>query len=275
MIMQLCRGVIRRCGARVAFRRMVRVWMRIRDLDTLARVLATQRFSEQRAPVVHVGPDANRILVLAPHPDDESIGCGGALLLARRRNAVVHIVHVTCGEADPESVEARMRAEEAQGVVAVLGATCVAWEYPTRAIPPAAAERIREAIVSFRPDVVFLPFFVDDHPDHRRVAELFALAYADTSPLTTEVWAYQVYSAVLPNVIVDITEVMDAKEQLVRRFTSQQETRDWAHYVRGMNAWNSRFLRTRDPRYAEQYCVMPATEYVQLCGEYFPRVAAR
>ena len=40
-----------------------------------------------------------------------------------------------------------------------------------------------------------------------------------------------------------------------------------------MNAWGSRFLHTPGPRYAEHYFVVPAHEYVALCGQYFPMVA--
>lgn len=254
---------------RVARSVLLRDWSRPRDLDALMHLLATQRFTEQLAPVVSSGPTAARILVLAPHPDDDTLGAGGMLLLARQRGAAVHVVYMTSGEADPQSDTARAREREAAAVTSVIGATAEYWRYPTRSIPldPSATNRLHAAFARIRPQAVVLPFLADDHPDHRQTAMLFAAAFRDAPP-DADVWTYQVYSSILPTAVVDITDVMDEKLALVRRWESQLAKRDWMHYIQGVNAVQSRFLPTRSARYAEAFFVVPAAEYVALCERY-------
>ena len=84
-----------------------------------------------------------------------------------------------------------------------------------------------------------------------------------------EVWAFQVYSTVLPNIVVDITDVIDEKIRLINYWESIKKSRDWGHYAKGLNAFNSRFLKTNQPRYAESFFVVPAKEYIELCSIYF------
>src|SRR5437879_6354637 len=68
---------------------------------------------------------ANRVLVLAPHPDDESIGCGGALCLHQQRGDAISVVFLTSGERGlpgmaEESVRS-LREAEAASAAEVLG----------------------------------------------------------------------------------------------------------------------------------------------------------
>ena len=129
--------------------------------------------------------------------------------------------------------------------------------------------RIRMAHEETKADIILLPFIADDHDDHRRASHLFYEAFKDGAIPHAEVWAYQVYSSVIPNVVVDITDVMGEKMKLVNMWKSQSGERDWGHYIRGLNAVNSRFLKTNEARYAECFFVVPAIEYLKLCGIYF------
>ena len=114
-----------------------------------------------------------------------------------------------------------------------------------------------------------LPFLLDDHIDHRRASALL-LAVAEQIHPRTEIWAYQVYSQLPGNVVVDITEMANAKAEIVEMFKSQTNKRDWAHYILGMNAFTSRLLNTSIHKpYAEAFFVLPLNEYKDLCEMYF------
>ncbi len=255
---------------RANYKFMLKDWVSIKDIDALAKVLDTKRFTRNLEPVFIEQSDAKTILFIAPHPDDDVFSSGGMLLKLRKSGCKIKILYLTSGE--PET--AAQREEEAVKVSRELGSDITFLRYPAKGIKIDAASKksMREAYDGLRPDAVFLPFIVDDHDDHRRAAHLFYETFKGGA-VHSEVWAYQVYSTVIPNVVVDITGVMDEKMRLVNMWKSQAIKRDWSHYIRGLNAVNSRFLKTNEARYAECFFVVPAEEYLELCGIYFSHLS--
>lgn len=257
--------------ARQAYKFFMKDWTALSDLQACADVLSTMRASRTLIPLVMQRPDAERILVLAPHPDDEMIGAGGTLIRAVQAGTTVRVLYLTSGGLTPE--ESRQRESEALAVAAKVGFEVELMRQPAfdLALAPTVVEQLCEHIDEFRPDALFVTFVLDDHDDHRRASELLLRA-AESDRLSDKlpVWAYQVYSSVIPNVIIDITEVHQNKAEAVRLFTSQMKSRDWSHFALGLNAYNSRLLRANPaPRYAEAFFVVPLKEYVELCRTYF------
>jgi LmbE family N-acetylglucosaminyl deacetylase len=127
-------------------------------------------------------PGGLRVLVVAPHPDDEVAGCGGTILLHRARGDAVVVVHVTDGRASralglgPDEMARRRRAEavraaEILDVRAVwLGLPEGAWSTDE------LAERLGALLAELDPDVIYAPSCVDFHPEHRGVAAALARA---------------------------------------------------------------------------------------------------
>jgi LmbE family N-acetylglucosaminyl deacetylase len=103
------------------------------------------------------------------------------------------------------------------------------------AISGAAAQALASVINGFQPDVLMLPFMLGDHPSHRNASLLLAAA-CEGLALEPEVWAYQVYSAMMSNVVVDITAWRGAKSDLIRYYQSQLARRDWVNFSLGLNA---------------------------------------
>ncbi|MBI4135754.1 PIG-L family deacetylase [Candidatus Uhrbacteria bacterium] len=255
---------------RAAYKFVMKDWLALSDLGALSRVLESKRFSQNLGPVVMECPQGKRILVLAPHPDDDVFGAGGVLIRSIAAGAKVKTVCITGGEQAGEDETAAVREKETRQAAEVLKNEVEFWQYPARTwrVEEKIKDRLRAIVAQWKPDTIFLPFLADDHEDHRRTSELWYQTFKDAS-LSCEVWAYQVYSTVLPNVVVDVTEVMEDKLRLVRMHKSQMQKRDWVHYIKGLNAFNVRWLKTREPRYAETFFVVPAKDYVELCRIYY------
>lgn len=127
---------------------------------------------------------ARRVLVVAPHPDDETLGCGGLIAQLVAAGAVVHTVFLTDGSAShprsrawPRSRLAALREREATEALAELGAgdsprsflrLCDA-AMPPPGTPAFAGARDTLATIlgALRPDLVVLPWRRDPHCDHR------------------------------------------------------------------------------------------------------------
>lgn len=271
-IVTLCKRLAKRSWQYAWSRRsakfVLRQWSALPDLGLAAEVLGTMRFTRNLEPLELARPAASRILVLAPHPDDEILGAGGTLLSAIAAGATVQVAYLTSGKpAQSAALEAETRT-----VAERCGYATTFLRHPMGNIPvdEAAAQGLAGLVRKFAPQALFLPALFDDHDDHRRASHLLlAAASRNFLPAGLEVWAYQVYCMLLPNVVVDITEQREAKAAALRLWSTQAASRDWAHYILGLNAFNVRFLKTKEPRWAEAFLVLPLAEYASLCAAYF------
>ena len=258
------------------YRFVISDWTELGDAPRSAAVLDTMQFSRKLRPQLRNGPEARRVVVVAPHPDDEVIGPGGTVLRLVDAGCDVTVVYVTDGESGPAAADRR---REAEGVAQTLGYTPKFLGVRARHIPmdEQVIEALATAIMEARPEAVLVPFVLDDNDDHRRVNQLLWQGLrSGRIPASTELWAYQVYSALPGNVIVDITSHAERKAQAIRLYASQVAKRDWAHFALGLNAFNLRFLRgSNEPKYLEMFFVAPGRQYAELCDAYFlpdPRV---
>ncbi len=267
---------VRRRGARLrdrflwrpAYRWSLRSWFVPGDVAASQILLRTFRPSRMLRPEPVAAPRGERILLVAPHPDDESIGAGGTLLLAADADSSVDILFLTTGRTH----EREVRRDEALAVCRTAGFSGAFAEKDADAIDVEAAARALVARLGERQfDTLFVPFFLDDHDDHRRANEVLLRALVvgpgDMS-LPRTVWAYHVYGPGPMNCIVDIGDVVTRKRELIACHRSQMAGRDWAHFALGLNAVLSRFLPGNPaPGYAEGFMVLPLEEYLDLVRE--------
>jgi LmbE family N-acetylglucosaminyl deacetylase len=205
-------------------------------------------------------PDAEDVLVVAPHPDDESIGCGGLIALATRRGTRVTVVFATDGEdlliADkPGSLAERRRA---QGTAAceVLGAKPVFLALPDGDLhrsTDALAGALEDAMARTSAALVVLPWFGDANSDHRAVNTAFAQTTGDVS-----VWGYEVWSPLPANRVVDITGAVEDKRRAIAAHTADVFID--ADALLGLNRYRAAVARL-DGTHAEAFLEAPATEY--------------
>ena len=121
---------------------------------------------------------SGRVLVFAPHPDDEVAGPGGVLAMHRAQADVTRVVVTTDGvTGDPDhrfdrATYTALRRAESRAGLAILGVDDVQfWGFPDSCVLSAAdLERgvlaALDALAAFRPDVVYLPWALEGHPDH-------------------------------------------------------------------------------------------------------------
>lgn len=124
---------------------------------------------------------AGSLLVIAPHPDDETLGCGATILRATGAGREVHVVVVCDGRhshrsrlLSPEQL-AKIRRQEVIEACARLGVAperVIQLGHEDRRVAEHArqvAEQLEEIIARVHPSIVLAPSGIDKHPDHRAI----------------------------------------------------------------------------------------------------------
>ncbi|HSC65675.1 MAG TPA: PIG-L deacetylase family protein [Caldimonas sp.] len=209
------------------------------------RFLLSVRRATHRLPVQLETLRRQRVMVVAPHMDDEVIGCGGTLLLHRTLRSEVRVVFVSDSSGavgDPglaENLRGIRRAEMMTVSDALALASVVELGFADGSLmshEEAIASRLADELRSFRPAQVLCPFPADGHADHQATAVALALA-TRLAGWQGEVLAYEVWSTLWPNMAVDIGTVADEKARLIRMYASEMGDRDYAGAVLGLNRY--------------------------------------
>ncbi len=205
------------------------------------------------------------VLVLAPHPDDESIGPGGAIVRHVTSRDSVSILVLTSGERgfpahDNTSDEARRELREAECVEAIrrLGATLL----PFARLPDGrlsessdrAVDVVEETLRVLRPERVYLPHEADEHEDHSAVLPILRRA-AELSRVMPWALGYEVWSP-MPwfDQVEDIAGVLDRKLHAVAAYPSQLAQFAYDRAAYGLAMYRGAIAARSDA--AEVFCSM-------------------
>jgi LmbE family N-acetylglucosaminyl deacetylase len=223
-------------------------------------------------------PGGERVVVLAPHMDDEVIGCGGTLARHVERGAEIAIVFLTDGRrggkaTDDDAARSSLAAErkrESKLALAELGIDRVeflAGEDGRLEATPELAGALRRALQAHRPEIVYLPCFIEEHPDHRAASALLAAAVAGTG-LEFRCHAYEVWTPLFPNCLVRIDATLDAKRRALGHYQTQLAEADYLHTGLGLNAYRSSAFLDPGCRHAEAFLSLSLGEYLDLHRSY-------
>lgn len=180
------------------------------------------------------------VLVIAPHPDDETLGCGGALLRHIAEGMDVHWLIVTCISTkegyDLDQVD--LRATEIDAVAKAYGFESVnALAFPTAKLDAVPREQliadISRIVSETKPQIVYMPFRGDAHSDHSIV---FDASIASTKSFRFRfIESLRVYETIsetdaglgqkgavfVPNLYVDISGYLEKKLEILAIYSGE------------------------------------------------------
>jgi len=178
-------------------------------------------------------------LVLAPHYDDEVLGCGGLAAQLASAGAAVRVLFLTDSAGGAEAVAdrevCRRRREESARVCEILGlAGCDHLDLPDGALEhhlDAAAEGIRRAVLTQRPELLLVPSPLEVSRDHRAA---FAALHRLLHPLRdghpdlealrgARILLYEVNQPAYPDLLVDVGPERERLERAMAAYASQEE----------------------------------------------------
>ena len=184
-----------------------------------------------------------RVLVIAPHPDDETLGCGGSLLKHKTDGDSLSWLVATRGHEPQWSAELLEQKEsEISAVAAAYGFDkTFRLNFPTIKLDTIPLDEIivaiRNAISDAAPDCVYLNHFGDVHSDHRVVFEATMSVlkpFYNSRHGVKRVLSYEILSstdampphlarAFVPNVFTDVTDFLKKKLEIMSLYESEQQ----------------------------------------------------
>ncbi|HTI97989.1 MAG TPA: PIG-L deacetylase family protein [Dongiaceae bacterium] len=200
------------------------------------------------------------ILVIAPHPDDEVIGCGGALCRRAERGDRIFVVFLTSGELGLKHLKReaawKIREQEARRAGQVLGVADMVFlrqpDWMVNEHVAETAEMLRPILHQESPGLIYLPHPNDWHPDHQATLPLLREALRGSSFPAPELRAYEIWTPMThTDDVVDITPVMERKLKALRKYQSQLVEFNYLRAIRGLNQFRGE-LAARC-RYAEVF----------------------
>ncbi len=226
------------------------------------------------------------VIVLAPHMDDEILGCGGALRKHALSAAHITVVYMTDGRRggdrefyrrkssqevieDFEMALVSQRKEEARRAAEIIGIQeqiFLDHSDGSLKVSRQTIEQLRTIIQEKKPTVIYLPSILDIHPDHRATNRICYAATKnsyranDISPIYRE---YEVWTPVLSNRIIDISDVIETKNKAIEQFSSQIAQTNYLRTQSALNAYRSLY-HSQGFGYAEAFFESSAEQHRSL-----------
>lgn len=218
---------------------------------------------------------SNNVLVIAVHPDDETLGCGGTILKHKATGDAVHWLIVTSIKEEngfaASVVEARR--QEIKAVSSMYGFDGVYdLDFPTMQLDDIPFDRligsISDVVELVEPDIVYLPFKGDVHTDHqiafkaaysctktfrypsiKKIVMMETLSETEFTPSTKE-------DSFIPNMFVDITVFIERKIEIMNFYKNEIGTHPFPRSERNIRALSTFRGATAGCKYAESFMIL-------------------
>ena len=213
----------------------------------------------------------NKILIIAVHPDDETLGCGGTLLKHKANGDEIH--WLICTDIDKNNNYYDRRQDEIKKVSKLYNFDSVNnLELKTMQVDEynmsELISKISKVVNEVKPNIIYLPFKGDVHSDHRKI---FEASYSCTKsfryPFIKKLYMIETLSetefapstkedSFVPNVFIDISDFMDKKIEIMEIFESEVAEHPFPRSVRNIKALGTLRGATTGCEYAESFMLL-------------------
>lgn len=176
---------------------------------------------------------------MAPHPDDESIGCGGLLLKYSDQCDVVVITDGRYGGKEGESISAVINARKKEFIRAIEFVGIKNYQFLDIEDGKLSENFQKFSEIDFTQyDVIICPAKDDNHPDHKAV-----FRFLQKIQPQSKIFGYEIWSTIsTPAHYLDISDVVEKKKELISFHKSQVEQLDYVEKIISLNAYRGMMI---------------------------------
>jgi LmbE family N-acetylglucosaminyl deacetylase len=195
----------------------------------------------------------DQILIIAPHPDDESIGCGGLICCYSNQIDIVVMTDGARGDINKTLVEMKkVRKQEFENALKCVKINSYTFlDYP-------------DGELVFHPDCmseidikkytkIFVPHYSELHADHRAAFEFLIKKVNDSHINNIEIYQYETRAAINEDVVIlDISSCIQKKLEMISRYKSQLIEYDYVSFAESLSKYHACKENQKD-KYVEAY----------------------
>ena len=213
----------------------------------------------------------NKVLILAVHPDDETLGCGGTLLKHKDNNDEIHFLIATSIDKTHDYYEKREK--EIEKVSDLYGFNSVHnLRLKTMRVDQYSMSELVVKISNFinkiKPNIIYLPFLHDVHSDHRQIFEAaFSCTKSYRYPFLKKIYMMETlsetefapnltHSSFCPNVFVDITKYIEKKIEIMNVYQSEIDKHPFPRSEKNIKALATFRGASCGSEYAESFMLL-------------------
>lgn len=208
------------------------------------------------------------ILIIAPHPDDEVLGCGGTIAKYKGKNDKIYLCIVTKAYTPDWSEEfLKNRPNEIAKSNKILGIHRTFFlDYPTVKLDTIPQKELNDSISKIihtvKPQIVYIPFKGDLNKDHQIVCETSLVALRPHDHKVQKILSYEILSntewggmpeSFVPTVYVDITDTFTIKIEAMKAYKSELRTFPHPRSLQGIEILARKRGSEAGVKYAEAY----------------------
>lgn len=213
----------------------------------------------------------DKILIVAVHPDDETLGCGGTLLKHKARGDQIH--WVICTTLSKNHSYYQKREKEIKKVSKLFNFNSVQHlPFETTKIDQynmnEIIEKLSKVISKVKPNIIYLPFREDVHTDHKKIFEAcYSCTKSFRYPFIKKIYMMETLSetefapsirknSFIPNTFIDISKYISKKIQIMKVYKSEIKKYPFPRSERSIKALASFRGSTSGCKFAESFILL-------------------
>lgn len=264
---------------------MKKFWQKALSLNNLRKIIGMEILWSATKDNLHLqiidNPESllppshfhRKILFLSPHPDDDALACAGTIYKHTKAGDKVTVLYLCDGSKGNlkgirDSSLISKRKKETQGAGEIMGTEeLIFWDYKDGKLESnsIAVKGLKSLIEEIKPEIIYAPHFLDNHPDHRATAEILyhtlKTSCKNINPQTL-IALYELWTPFFPNRLINITDVINIKKQAIKAHISQLKSREYDKAILALNQYRGEINGIRG--YAEAFFVAQVGIYKKL-----------
>lgn len=219
-------------------------------------------------------PKEKPVLVIAPHPDDETLGCGGTLARLKANQCQIKVIIVTDGGGAGLSEElpdvVLQRQKETENALQILGIEDIVF----LAEPDGYFEhnapfihQLETILDTFQPHWILTPSVLDYHRDHCAIG-LSMLSLWQQRNCKERLFVYEIWAPLPATWLVDISEVYDKKLQAIQSYQIPLQHCDYQQGFTGLMMYRGLYL-LKTGRHAEAFIELKAESWQSVVSSFY------